>query len=111
MTNWYCLNLGDAMLAGEAIERVCERFMQDADRFGASAVLMRHETAGGLHCELRLFFPPELTQLATALGAQPCGAPAAHGLGVLVGSAARLERLTGDEVCMQCGAGLSPPAG
>ncbi|MCP5235371.1 MAG: hypothetical protein H6945_06490 [Zoogloeaceae bacterium] len=93
MEQWFAANLGDAMLAGEALEQVRTLFEQSAANGGHSAVLMRHESEGGLHCELKLYFPPELAELAASVGATRCGRPALAGLGVLVGSRERLACL------------------
>ncbi|MCB1915975.1 MAG: hypothetical protein KDG52_09690 [Rhodocyclaceae bacterium] len=86
---WYVANLGDAMLAGGALEDVRARFHPGA----GSAVLMRHEADGRLHCQLKLYFPPELAALAGEFDARPCPPPSADDMGVLVGSAARLADL------------------
>ncbi|BAL27267.1 hypothetical protein [Azoarcus sp. KH32C] len=96
MEQWFAANLGDAMLAGEALDRVCALFAAQG-RSGTTAVLMRHENVGRLHCELVLYFPPELADLAAAVGARPCGRPALSGLGVAIGSPRRLEDLAAEE--------------
>lgn len=94
MEQWFAANLGDAMLAGEELERVCALFEQQREGNAATAVLMRHENLGRLHCELVLYFPPELAELAAAVGAQACGRPGLSGLGVAIGSAQRLAELS-----------------
>ncbi len=93
MEGWFVLNLGDAMLAGDALDDVRALFERADSASRASAVLMRHESEGRLHCELKLYFPPELAALARRVGAGPCAAPAAAGLGVLAGRPERLDRL------------------
>lgn len=94
MEQWFAANLGDAMLAGEALERVCELFERQRERHAETAVLMRHENLGRLHCELVLYFPPELAELAEAVGAHACGRPGLSGLGVAIGSPQRLAGLS-----------------
>jgi len=96
MESWFVLNLGDAMFADAALERVCALFEQMGPAVRASAVLMRHESEGRLQCELKLYFPPELETLALLVGASPCAAPAAAGLGVLAGDPERLDRRRAD---------------
>ncbi|NMF87535.1 hypothetical protein [Aromatoleum petrolei] len=94
MDQWFTANLGDAMLAGEDLERVCALFERRHGRNATTAVLMRHENQGRLHCELVLYFPPELADLAAAVGAHVCGQPGLPGLGVAIGSPQRLSELT-----------------
>ena len=97
MEQWFTANLGDAMLAGEELDRVCALFEQQRGENATTAVLMRHENLGRLHCELVLYFPPELAELAAAVGAQPCGRPGVSGLGVAIGSPLRLAELSASE--------------
>lgn len=97
MEQWFMANLGDAMLAGDELDRVCALFGQLGDRNATTAVLMRHENHGGLHCELMLYFPPELADLAACVGATPCGRPDSSGLGVAVGSRQRIADLRAGE--------------
>lgn len=94
MDAWYMLDLGDAMLAGEALDAVRRDFERLAGEGRGSAVLMRHESDGRLHCELKLYFPPPLARLARDAGARPCAAPAVAGLGVMVGDRDCLARLS-----------------
>lgn len=93
MQSWFVLNAGDAMLAADALDEVRACFARAGPSARASAVLMRHESEGRLHCELKLYFPPELAALALGLGATRCAAPAPAGLGVLAGDPGRLARL------------------
>lgn len=97
MEQWFAANLGDAMLASDELERVCALFEQQCGRNAATAVLMRHENFGRLHCELVLYFPPELAELAEAVGAHACGRPGLSGLGVAIGSPQRLASLSAGE--------------
>lgn len=93
MAGWSMLELGDAMLAGEALDGVRHAFEAEFPAGGASAVLMRHESAGRLHCAVQLYFPPDLSALALRCGAGPCAAPRHRDLGVLVGDPACRARL------------------
>ena len=93
MSRWFAVNLGDAMLAGEALEDVRSKFVELTDNANDAAVLMRHESDGRLHCELWLYFPPELATLAASIGARPCDPPSAHGMGLLIGDRNWLARL------------------
>lgn len=97
MEVWYSANLGDAMLAGDALDRVRAQFQRCDAADDGSGVLMRHQSEGRLHCELWLYFPPELSDLATLFGARPCARPAVEGLGILAGSPACLQRLREDD--------------
>lgn len=91
--DWFVLNVGDAVLAGDELDRVQTLFERAGALARESAVLMRHESEGRLHCELKLYFPPELAPLAHEVGASRCAAPAPTGLGVLAGGPVWLERL------------------
>lgn len=97
MEQWFAAHLGDAMLAGDELERVCTLFEQRRERNATTAVLMRHENVGRLHCELVLYFPPELADLAASVGAQACGRPGLPGLGVAIGSPQRLVELAASD--------------
>lgn len=96
MYNWFSRNLGDAMLAGTALEQLKEQF---AARYANSghesdaAIFMRHESEGRLHCEVKVYFSPATADLAKACAATPCGKPFADGLGLLAGSEASWPRL------------------
>jgi hypothetical protein len=89
MESWHYLNLGDAMLAGEALEKIKASFAAEyADGRGANetGLFVRHESEGRLHCEVVVYFPPPAASLARRLGAIPCGQPSAPDLGLLTGS-------------------------
>ncbi|MEE2763589.1 MAG: GNAT family N-acetyltransferase [Pseudomonadota bacterium] len=86
---WYVADLGDAMLAGEQQDRVEHRFAaayQQAGRPPAMAVFIRHESKGGLHCHVKLYFAPRAASVAEAVPTRPCGKPAPDGLGLFAGS-------------------------
>lgn len=89
MSSWYSRNLGDAMLAGEALDQIKELFLSESKngRYApGTAVFMRHDSEGRLHCEVKVFFPPELAELAERVGTIPCEQPFHDSLGVLISS-------------------------
>ncbi len=89
MHGWFTKNLGDAMLAGDALEQIKARFLsaqQKADNAGDMALFVRHESEGRLHCEVKLYFTPATVALAAAVGAVPCRKPAVEGLGLVAGT-------------------------
>lgn len=79
MNPWFCTNLGDAMLAGEALGPIQELFWaeyQTAACPADMAIFQRHESEGRLHCELKLFFSPATAAVAQACAATACQARA-----------------------------------
>ncbi|MFZ0470750.1 MAG: hypothetical protein WAL92_17630 [Thiogranum sp.] len=89
MNSWFTKNLGDAMLAGEALDAIKALFLSEsakADGAEALAVFVRHESDGRLHCEVKVYFSPESAVVAKAVGATPCAKPSSDGLGLLAGS-------------------------
>ncbi|TJY63107.1 hypothetical protein E4T66_05190 [Sinimarinibacterium sp. CAU 1509] len=89
MSGWFALNLGDAMLAGPELERIASACTEAWKQHAAPdslAVYFRHETDGGLHCSVKVYFPPAATAIARTFGAAPCPPPAADSLGLLAGS-------------------------
>ena len=90
MHHWHSLPLGDALTAHLALERIRESFetcYPPADRPAGAAVYVRHESMGGLHCEVIVFFSPGAASLARVFNAAPCNDPPTD----------QLERLTGDD--------------
>ncbi len=90
MSIWFTSNLGDAMLAGEALEHVKRLFLSEYRTNNDSkdrAVFVRHESEGRLHCEVIVYFSPAAVTVATAVHAIPCNKPSSDGLGLLAGSA------------------------
>ena len=88
MSAWFTKNLGDAMLAGEALAQLEALFLSTCGKSGDSgqmAVFVRHESEGRLHCEVKAYFPPGAIALAEAVDADPCARPSRDGLSLLVG--------------------------
>ena len=86
---WYLLNIGDAMLAGDALEQVEDAFRLVHEKAGHDqqmALFIRHESDGGLHCQVKVYFSPACASVAKAVGASPCAKPSTHSLGLLAGS-------------------------
>lgn len=89
MSVWYAKSLGDGMVAIQPLSDVQQQFQAAYARAGSPAdmaLFVRHESAGDLHCELRIYLSPAAAPLAKALDATPCARPSPHGLGLLVGS-------------------------
>ncbi len=58
---WFKKNLGDAMLAGRALEELEKSFrkeVQKAAKANEMAMFIHHESEGRLHCELVAYFSP-----------------------------------------------------
>jgi hypothetical protein len=88
MKTWYTCNLGDPLLADGAQERIRTRFRLEYATTGIpddTAVFVRHESEGRLHCEVRVYFAPAAASVAAAFGAAPCERPSSTGLGLLAG--------------------------
>lgn len=89
MNVWFSLNLGDAMLAEEALNRTKALFLTEYLKSNSPrdmALFFRHESEGRLHCEVKVYFSPASALLATALDAAPCNRPSPDDLGLLAGS-------------------------
>jgi hypothetical protein len=90
MSIWFKKNLGDAMLAGDSLEKIEALFISvygKADSAKELAVFIRHESEGRLHCEVIAFFSPDSVFVAREFDADPCERPSKYGLSLLVGSA------------------------
>ncbi|MCK9503371.1 MAG: hypothetical protein M0Q95_04205 [Porticoccaceae bacterium] len=101
MATWFSKNLGDAMLAGEALHHIKTLFLAQHPPLekstdcqneesnledSAPALFLRHESEGQLHCDVKLYFTPSTASLAEELGATPCGKPSRDSLSLFVGS-------------------------
>lgn len=67
MCSWFTKNLGDAMLAGEALAKIEEDFLSiygKENRPESAAIFIRHESKGHLHCEVKVYLTPEAFILA-----------------------------------------------
>ena len=88
MSAWSTKNLGDAMLAGEALARLEELFVSEYGRSGSAdniAIFIRHESEGRLHCEVKAYFSPGALNVAEAVDADRCARPSRDGLSLFVG--------------------------
>lgn len=86
---WYCLSLGDGMMAPTPSAEIEEMFQQAfiaAGKPDDMAVFTRPESEGRLHCEVIAYFSPATSAVARAFDAEPCEKPARAGLGLLAGS-------------------------
>ncbi len=82
---WWCLDLGDAWLASDGLERLQQQyrlFLQSGEG-GDLRLWQRHESEGQLHCRLTVYFPPEAAAFAGFVAAQPCPEPGKTGLSEL----------------------------
>ena len=89
MSGWFSTSLGDAMLAGEALDRLESLFRAECATAGGSsemAIFVRHESEGRLHCEVKAYFAPASVAVARAVDAEPCERPSPQGLSLLAGS-------------------------
>lgn len=85
--SWYCLSCGDPTLCVERIDQIRQAFEQlhrSAGLADGAAILSRHESSGGVHCELVLYFTPEAEPVACTFEALACNKPTHYGLSVLV---------------------------
>jgi len=88
MGSWFSKNLGDAMLAGEALARIERLFKVTYAKAGkpkGMALYIRHESEGHLHCEVIIYLSPASADVAREIDADSCGRPSSHGLGLLAG--------------------------
>jgi len=89
MSGWFTSNLGDAMLAGEALDHIKTLFASEYAKSNGSnemAIFVRHESEGRLHCEVMVYFSPATVHVAEAVDAIACKKPAPMGMGLLAGS-------------------------
>lgn len=92
-SSWYCLALGDGLLASVPLHDIEDAFRQlypDAQAPPDTAVFSRHRL-DGLQCQVTVFFSPALAELARSFHAHPCAKPGSHELELLVGSAQALQ--------------------
>lgn len=90
VSGWFVCNLGDAMLAQDAladIRRRVDAACGDASHQGELAAYIRHVSEGRLHCEVLVYFSPGAGAVAREYGALPCAPPQREGLDLLAGGA------------------------
>lgn len=88
LSSWYVRNLGDAMLAQDALVEIQRRFdeaYRDAGQMPEMRLFIRHVSEGRLHCEVMVYFSPAAAAVARECDAEPCAPPARDGLGLLCG--------------------------
>ena len=89
MNPWFYKNLGDAMMAFEALGDIENQFHSTyrVDPCPKEvAVFIRYNSEGHLHCQVEVYFSPASVALARALDADPCTRPSTSGLNLLLGS-------------------------
>ena len=89
MNDWFVKTLGYAMLAFEAqaeLEDVLTSVRSDSGNPADMAAFIRHESDGGLHCEVKVYLSPACVAVAEEVNAKPCAKPSPEGLGMLQGS-------------------------
>jgi hypothetical protein len=90
MNTWFSKNLGDALLAADALEHIKARFLAEYTKTNQPtdmALFIRHESEGRLQCEVVLYFSPASASVARTVDAVSCKTPSPDDLGLLVGSA------------------------
>jgi hypothetical protein len=88
VSSWSVCNLGDAMLAQDALAEIQRRFdeaYRDAGQPQEMGLFIRHVSDGRLHCEVLVYFSPGAAEVARECGARPCAPPQRDGLGLLAG--------------------------
>ncbi|MDN3519261.1 hypothetical protein QWY84_16725 [Aquisalimonas lutea] len=98
MSQWYCVNLGDALTAGIELDRIERAFAAAFGRRGEPGdmgLFVRHVSEGQLHCDVVVYFTPASADVAGRALADPCPPPSRHGLGLLQGSAEAWRLLAG----------------
>jgi len=89
MAQWFVKNLGDAILAQDEQENFKTHLgiaYARADNLADMAAFYRHESEGGLHCEVKVYLSPSSIGVARKVGATPCLKPAPDSLSLLAGS-------------------------
>lgn len=89
MQDWFCKNLGDPMLAGDALEQIKDIFQQayrTSEATTEMAIFIRHESEGRLQCDIILYFSPAAVDVACSVDASRCDRPSLHDLGLFAGS-------------------------
>jgi hypothetical protein len=88
MSAWFTKSLGDAMLAGEALAELETLYLSSYGKSvppNDTAIFIRHESEGHLHCEVKAYFSPAAVAVANKVDADPCAKPSRDGLSLLAG--------------------------
>ena len=88
MNQWFYINLGDAMLATEALYQLKDDFDNHFQTLNCPknmTLFYRHEAEARLHCEVIVYFTPASQTIAKILAAKPCKTPCMTGLSYLAG--------------------------
>lgn len=86
---WFCLDLGDGVLAAASCSELEEKFQPlfaAAGRPADMAIFKRHDNDNSLHCAVIAYFSPATSDLAIACRASPCSKPGRHGLQLVAGT-------------------------
>jgi hypothetical protein len=84
---WHSINCGDPTLCDYTVQNILQAYdsINHADCLPpGAAIFSRHESRGDLHCELILYFSPEATAVAKAVGAMACNKPPPQGLSLIL---------------------------
>jgi len=90
ITSWFKINLGDAMLADEALSQmkiVLSNIYEEEGRTEGMLAIYRHESAG-LHCSVVVYLTTEFQKIAKVKDALSCDAPPLSDSGFLSGDRA-----------------------
>lgn len=89
MSDWFCKDLGDGILASAPLGRIEDLFRAAYAQAGAPkdmALFVRQQSEGRLHCEVSVYFPPAAAAVARTVDAVPCAKPSPAGLELVVGA-------------------------
>lgn len=78
MQSWFVKNLGDAMLAFDSLEQIKQQVSEFCENAGIPKIMaafFRHESINQLHCQVKVYFSPVVSELALSIGADPCDKP------------------------------------
>tara|TARA_R110001583_G_scaffold130834_1_gene282543 strand:+ start:41193 stop:41489 length:297 start_codon:yes stop_codon:yes gene_type:complete len=93
MHSWFKVNLGDAMLANEALSDLKAYLLNVYEVEGKTESMLaiyRHESSG-LHCNLIVYLTTELQRTAMLEDAVSCNIPPLSDSGFLAGNEARMS--------------------
>ncbi len=89
MSNWFAIDLGDALLAGpdfDDLQVELTAIYEQAGKPADMAAFYRHETSASLFCSVSVYLSPAFFKHADSLYATPCQAPKPFGLTYFAGS-------------------------